>query len=86
MSNTCKTIVDVSDEWCEFLSKDEATIIIYELTDYRIRMLSRFKDFETSGARLDEVRKVSESFNGILKNICDKIYERFFKKEIPENY
>ena len=31
MSNTCKTIVDVSDEWCEFLSKDEATIIIYEL-------------------------------------------------------
>ena len=78
MSDNYETIANVSDEWCESLSKDEATIIIYKLTDYRIRMLSRFKDFEISGARLDEVPKVSESFNCILKNICDKIHEKVF--------
>ena len=35
MSNIYETIKDVSDEWCESLSADEASIIVCEITNTR---------------------------------------------------
>ena len=68
-------IVNVSDEWCESLSKDEASLIIFELTEYRVRIRCAI---ENTGAQDDKVNKIYGSIIVILKNICDKIYEKVF--------
>ena len=76
MSNIYENIIDVSGKWCESLPTNEASIKVCEITDYKVRMLSTFKNFETNGIEHDGVRKVYEGLNNILDNMGDKIFSK----------
>ena len=67
MSNIYEIIKDVSGEWCESLSADEASSIVCEITDYKVRMLSALKNFETNGIEHDGVRKAYEGLKDIFR-------------------
>ena len=67
-------LVYISKDLINSLWKDEASLIIYELTEYRVRIKFGIERAEINGEEEEEkVNKIYGSIMEILKQICDTI-------------
>ena len=85
MGNNREIIVNVSDKWCESLSKDEASLIVYELTKYRIRIQCGIENAKINGKEQQEkVNNIYGAIMVILDQTCDKVYKKITKIKTKE--
>ena len=79
-------IVYISKDWLKSLSKDEASLIIFELTEYRVRIKMGIENAEIKGEEdQKKVDKIYGSIMKILEQTCDTIYGTVIEREEEES-